>query len=738
MRRKLTRVSMSEAPRLQELVDQWRRLAVSGIVLTAGDLCLDCPELQTELQRKIDQLKDDPQFIETRLVGDSEFPSRPPAPPQSEHPPEIDIQSRVENLHFYKRGGLGELYVGRDESLQRQVAIKFIQSQYADNPDTRSLFVSESEITARLDHPGVVPVYGLGHTPEGRPFLVMRLIRGNTLDEALEEFHRRGPTDPGERSVAFRSLLSRVISVCHTLAYAHNRGILHRDVKPQNIMLGKYGETLVVDWGLAVAVNRSDTAKASGEDTLAPESSHASGTTTGGAIGTPSYMSPEQAHGDIPLGPTSDIYALGATLYKVLTGLVPISGRSSSEILDKVKRGDVPPPRTLHHDVPRPLEAICLKAMAFRPETRYAHATEMADDLERWLADEPVLAYQEHGFEKLRRVVRRHRTWAQAIAITVLTLLIVGVPVGMFVRSSLIEQDRVARQLRVNRLREAATYAAATFAAEIDLRWRILQRDASDPKLRAELTSDKPWEQIRDVLDPWIKEHSEYNSEFANADSWFVIDVHGRQIARHPASDRSTGKWYGFRTYFHGQEFELPDVPQREIPIFNHVHRSVVFQGTNTGKPQITFSVPIWDSDAQREVVGRLAMTVQLGKFRSLNVGLGDGQSALLVDLQKYKQGQSGVVLQHPQWAKGLPDDMSIDELPTLKPDLIAQLNELRQQQAVSETARNLIVTYTDPVLGPQGGEWLTTFEPVFVKQRQSNHAMDTGLMVIVQTPAKP
>lgn len=729
---------MSEAPRLQELVDQWRRLAVSGIVLTAGDLCIDCPELQTELQQRIDQLRDDPQFIETRLVGDSEFPSRPPAPPKSDHPSEIDVQSRVENLHFYKRGGLGELYVGREESLQRQVAIKFIQGQFADNPETRSLFVAESEITARLDHPGVVPVYGLGHTPEGRPFLVMRLIRGHTLDESLEEFHRRGPKDPGDRSVAFRSLLSRVISVCHTLAYAHNRGILHRDIKPQNIMLGKYGETLVVDWGLALAINRSDTAKASGEETLAPESSHASGTTTGGAIGTPSYMSPEQAHGDIPLTSTSDIYSLGATLYKVLTGVVPVSGRSSSEILDKVKRGEFPTPRTMHRDVPRPLEAICLKAMAFNPEQRYPTATEMADDLERWLADEPVHAYPERGVEQLRRVIRRHRTWAQAIAITTLTLLIVGVPLGMFVRSSLVEQERVAQQLRVSRLREAATYAGATFAAEIDLRWRILQRDASDEKLRAELSSNRPLEEVRKVLDPWIHEKAEYNSEFANADSWFVVNASGFQTARFPASDKSTGRWYGFRTYFHGQELEIPEEPVQKVDIYSHVHRSVVFQGTNTGKPQITFSVPIWDSDAKRKVLGRLAMTVQLGKFRSLNLGLGDGQAALLVDLQKYKKGQSGVVLQHPQWTKGLPDDMSIEELPTLPPELVAQLNDLRRDQVQHEAARNLTLTYTDPVLGPKGGQWLATFEPVFVKQRLSNSAMDTGLMVIVQTPAAP
>jgi hypothetical protein len=163
-----------------------------------------------------------------------------------------------------------------------------------------------------------------------------------------------------------------------------------------------------------------------------------------------------------------------------------------------------------------------------------------------------------------------------------------------------------------------------------------------------------------------------------------------------------------------------------------------VFQGTNAGKPQITFSMPIWDSDARTRVLGRLAMTVQLGKFRSLNLGLGEGQSALLVDLQKYRKGQSGVVLQHPQWVNGLPDEISIEELPTLEPDLVAQLNELRRQQAEDETARNLIVTYTDPLLGPPGGQWLATFEPVFVKQRQSNAAMDTGLMVVVQTPAKP
>jgi eukaryotic-like serine/threonine-protein kinase len=162
---------------------------------------------------------------------------------------------RVVRLHA--RGGLGQVYLARDNELGRQVALKEILTDKAANPELRARFVLEAEINGNLEHPGIVPVYGLGTYPDGRPFYAMRFIEGDSLKEAIEQLHRArlagdaAPQQPFD-SLELRRLLRRFVDVCNAIAYAHSRGVLHRDLKPSNFMLGKYGETLIIDWGLAV------------------------------------------------------------------------------------------------------------------------------------------------------------------------------------------------------------------------------------------------------------------------------------------------------------------------------------------------------------------------------------------------------------------------------------------------------------------------------------------------------
>src|SRR2546429_2969983 len=188
----------------------------------------------------------------------------------------------------------------------------------------------------------------------------MRFIEGESLQEALQRFHGADQPgrDPGERTLALRQLLARFVTVCNTLAYAHSRGIVHRDLKPANVMLGKYGETLVVDWGVARPIDRTDADRAGGEATLVPASgSDGAATETGQAVGTPAYMSPEQAAGAWDeLAPAADIFSLGATLYAVLTGQAPYQARFAVTVLAKARQRDFPPPRQGKSDVPRPLE----------------------------------------------------------------------------------------------------------------------------------------------------------------------------------------------------------------------------------------------------------------------------------------------------------------------------------------------------------------------------------------------
>ena len=354
--------------------------------------------------------------------------------------------------------------------MNREVALKEIQPHFSRDPVSRSRFLAEAEITGSLEHPGIVPVYGLGKYNDGRPFYAMRLIKGSTLKQAIEEFHRACPNnrDPGARSLALRALLRRLIEVCNAVAYAHSRGVVHRDLKPSNVMLGLYGETLVVDWGLAKCVDRHG--PTGGESEYPFESVLAAQTEvtkTGFISGTPTFMSPEQAEAKPShIGPATDVYSLGATLYAILAGKVPFEGENPHVLLRKLKEGKPTTPRTISSSVPRPLEAVCLKAMARRPEDRYDSPRALADDLERWLADEPVLAWREPASARARRLMRRHRVWVLASAIMLVTVSIgLGASLAAVgAKNIALDQERRRAEANANFLLQGLTEALKRLA----------------------------------------------------------------------------------------------------------------------------------------------------------------------------------------------------------------------------------------------------------------------------------
>lgn len=323
-------------------------------------------------------------------------------------------------VQLLARGGLGSVSIAKDLELNRHVAFKQILPDIADNHDARIRFQREAEITGGLEHPGVVPIYGMGADARGRPFYAMKLIRGDTLKEAVARFHRDRETGKvGFDSLEFRELLRAMIDVSHAIQYAHDRGVLHRDLKPGNIMLGKYGETLVVDWGLAkplaeqipddATTMRTETADRPVVPRTSLSESGSTETQTGEAKGTPAYMSPEQAKGEWEtLGPATDIYALAATLYSILTGNPPIEARDAGDALAQAARGNWRPPRGRLSAIPRPLDAICRKGLALQPEARYASARDFAADIERWLANESVTAEPEPLVDRAGRLARKH------------------------------------------------------------------------------------------------------------------------------------------------------------------------------------------------------------------------------------------------------------------------------------------------------------------------------------------
>ena len=332
---------------------------------------------------------------------------------------------RFRVLRPHARGGLGAVFVAMDGELNREVALKQILDDHADDPTSRQRFLLEAEVTGGLEHPGIVPVYGLGTYGDGRPYYAMRFIRGDSLKVAIDRFHAdlTLESDRGRRSLELRKLLRRFTDVCNAIDYAHSRGVLHRDIKPGNIIVGKHGETLVVDWGLAKTTSNAE--PGTEERTLVPSSASGSAETLPGSVlGTPAYMSPEQARGELKLlGPRSDVYSLGATLYCLLTGKSPQESDDVGERLRMAQRAEFPPPRQVDSSIDPALEAVCLKAMALKPEDRYSTPRMLAEDIDRWMADESITAWREPVSRRVLRWLTRHRTGVTAVGVALVVAL---------------------------------------------------------------------------------------------------------------------------------------------------------------------------------------------------------------------------------------------------------------------------------------------------------------------------
>ena len=333
-------------------------------------------------------------------------------------------------LRVIQRGGMGRILLAYDQYLKREVAVKELRQDVAEDATIVRRFIGEAEITAQLEHPGIVPIHRLGQGQDGLPYYTMKMVKGETFQDAIKEYHRK-PSKPG-----LLNLIRRLVSISKTMAFAHSKGVIHRDLKPANVMLGEHGETLVMDWGLAKPygqiLDESYVSIIHQTKQQRPEL-----TMVGSIVGTPAFMSPEQANADDKVvGPLSDVFALGTVLYYLLAGQTAFSGRSTQEVLSKVRACVPIPPSEIKSTVPPGLEAICLKAMQKLPENRYQGASEFADDLCRWLDDEPILAIKDTFWTKTRRWLQHQRIsplWV--ISVIILSLLFAGVGLWIIERS---------------------------------------------------------------------------------------------------------------------------------------------------------------------------------------------------------------------------------------------------------------------------------------------------------------
>jgi PAS domain S-box-containing protein len=333
--------------------------------------------------------------------------SAQPEIPQAVSP--LDHRYAFASLHA--TGGIGRVWLAQDHQLEREVAVKELLPDKAANARLAARFLREARLTGQLEHPGIVPVYELTIRPDNnQPFYTMRFVRGRTLLDAINAYHDKrsaGETEPPE----FLSLLASFVAVCNTIAYAHSRGVVHRDLKGANVMLGDFGEVIVLDWGLAKQLNQPDPEPAEPASVAIDEIHDPSLTVQGEIVGTPAYMAPEQAQGRLDqIDQRTDIYGLGAMLYEILTGRPPFVGATTVEVLHKAVRGDFSPPRELWSDVPPPLEEACLKALAADPNERFSRAEDLAQEVQRWQDTQ-----RRRAEEALRASEQQYRSLADLI-----------------------------------------------------------------------------------------------------------------------------------------------------------------------------------------------------------------------------------------------------------------------------------------------------------------------------------
>ena len=327
------------------------------------------------------------------------------------------LSSRFTMIRQLGRGGLGNVWLARDEKLNRNVAIKEMNSHALQSTKAWQRFDREAEITGHLEHPNVVPLYQYGaDSKSGEPLYAMRFVGKRTLADAIEEYHDRcqaGKCDP----LILHRLLNAFLDVCQAIAYAHSRGVIHRDLKPENVALDNFGQVIVLDWGLAkIAEDGEIGGQLSGDHDLSDEA--LAKTMAGEVIGTPLYMSPEQASGGTVCHQT-DIYGLGAILFSILTGSAPHEnshiGPSGKlvvkDVLKSIAENETPSPRDYRLGVPIELEAICIKAMSRKKYARHESASELANEVERWMVDQ---GRRQAEYENMRMEGRELRSNVQA------------------------------------------------------------------------------------------------------------------------------------------------------------------------------------------------------------------------------------------------------------------------------------------------------------------------------------
>ncbi len=638
------------------------------------------------------------------------------------------LYSEITLDEFHDAGGLSEVFRATDSELLREVAVKVLRPDRLQE-EMRLDFNREAEILARMTHPGIVSILGKGETIEGRPFYSMPFLNKGSLAKHIDQYHKSRPStiDPAEKE--FRDLLVCLVNACKTIAYAHSRAIVHRDLKSENIMLGDYGETLVIDWGCARVCKRDSKFKVVDAKTIELQEAFVKENSHSGL--TPRYASPEQLRGNENIGPESDIYSLGGVLFKLLTGESPHQKVPDSQVRRVVLAGTPLNPQHDKRGIPSVLASICRKAMQFEPSNRYETALAMANDLERYLGDLKTSVEKDSLRDSFARTIRRNPR--------IITAVIAGVSLFGLVMSLLVFAENSARskarQAAKERLEMAAAMAALAGGSEIESRFAMLEKEAINPTLIKAMQAIRQspndrtlWRSVQGILDQKSEELKQ--DQNAQHESLFVISEDGTQIARSPYSNSSIGKNYAYRDYFHGLGKDFPE-GETASPAIREVLSAAYTSTNDQGQIRTAFSVPIKARDEEGEIViGRLCMSLPINALGILDLKAMRGLHvrSMLIDMRDYPwmNGSSvGLVLDGsedsaPVGSSSEPEITgytSPDKVPMLAPALV---NRIRRAMKSEENLRS--VSEKEEI----------AFMPIRMPHRKGGQA-ETGWIVLLK-----
>jgi predicted Ser/Thr protein kinase len=643
---------------LLELLLRWEELSQAGSSSPAEQLCADCPELLPALRERIAALQamNAVLAVGTNAVVGEQTPTllksadlRKKATAADAEP--VPVIPGYEILRELGRGGMGIVYQVRQAALKREVALKMLLAGSQAAAMQRARFESEVEAIARLQHPNLVQVFEVGEH-EGRAFYVMEYVDGGNLEDRLAS----GPLPP-RQAAELVTILARAIHA------AHERGIIHRDLKPANVLLTADGIPKISDFGLAKRLDVTD-----------------GPTLTEQIIGTPSYMAPEQAAGrSRHVGPATDVYALGAILYRMLTGQPPFVGGSALKVVRQVAEEDPLPPRRLRSSVPVDLETICLKCLHKQPLQRYASAAALADDLQRFLAYEPILARPIGPWARLAKWARRRPATATLIAfagLALLTALGAGAWFTQRLATELDRTDQARRQaLASKRDLEAALARQVAAALDADLR----QLEMVPQSVAALLAIRETWRE--EELEAWARALVQKDNR-----------IFGVCLAFEPRQFVGTRVYEDYCLYVHEQGKGLaakqllpPSYPPpfyRERDWYVEPKRTkspwwsepYIGQGADN-TPMVTYSVPFY-RDAKFS--GVVTADLAIAYFRALHDRL--QEQYLGRDRYSFVITPKGTLIYHPLPRYEFPAPESSLERLHAAPDFLALVQRMRQE----------------------------------------------------------